>query len=328
MKKFPDISVIIPVYNAEKTIIRCVKSICKQSYQNIEIILIDDGSSDKSYEICKKLSYQDSRIHVYRQKNKGVSSARNNGINQAKGKYICFVDSDDWVDPDYVGILIKYMVPNGMSASGIYNNSNRRLNNPIRVTYLSIDEAQISVLSLKGIQGFPFGKLFDREVIEKFHIRFNEEITICEDLLFVITYLSHCKEKCCQIHQKTYHYLVTGNGATKSRFWQSHAFNRKDLSEILAIQQCYKYVKKESKAYYAIRIRFVKAAVNTARTLISYNMSDDPLYGNLLKIIRKDAFRYIRSPYSVLSSDFSVFLSAISPKLELWFWKFHERNFH
>lgn len=119
MKNFPDVSVIVPVYNAEKTIIRCVESICKQSYRNIEIILIDDGSSDKSYEICEKLSCQDSRIHVYRQKNKGVSSARNNGINQAKGNYICFVDSDDWVDPDYVEILIKYMVPDGMSVSGI-----------------------------------------------------------------------------------------------------------------------------------------------------------------------------------------------------------------
>ena len=328
MKNFPDVSVIIPVYNAEKTIIRCVESICKQSYRNIEIILIDDGSSDKSYEICEKLSYQDSRIRVYRQKNKGVSSARNNGINQAKGNYICFVDSDDWVDPDYVGILIKYMVPDGMSVSGISKNSNIHLNNPIKVTYLSIDKAQISVLSPKGIQGFPVGKLFNREVIEKFHIRFNEEITICEDVLFVITYLSYCNGKCCQIHQKTYHYLMTENGATNSRFWQVHAFNRKYLSEILAIRQCYKYIKKESRAYYAIRMRFVKAAVNTARTLISYNMSDDPLYGKLLKIIRKDAFRYIRSPYSALSSDFSVLLSAISPKLEFWFWKFREKNLH
>lgn len=95
------ISVIIPVYNVEKYLRRCVESVMLQTYKDIEILLIDDGSTDGSGQICDELAYKDRRIHVFHKENGGVSSARNLGIERACGDYICFVDSDDWIDIDY-----------------------------------------------------------------------------------------------------------------------------------------------------------------------------------------------------------------------------------
>lgn len=95
------ISVIVPVYNVEKYLRRCVESIMSQTYKEIEILLIDDGSTDDSGRSCDDLAIKDRRIHVFHKENGGVSSARNLGIERACGDYICFVDSDDWIDIDY-----------------------------------------------------------------------------------------------------------------------------------------------------------------------------------------------------------------------------------
>lgn len=107
------VSVIVPVYNREKYINRCVESILNQTYQNLEIILVDDGSADKSGKICD--SYTDSRVKVIHQRNQGVSVARNSGIDEAKGEWICFIDSDDYVSIDYIeyllGLCKKHSLP-------------------------------------------------------------------------------------------------------------------------------------------------------------------------------------------------------------------------
>ena len=111
------ITVIIPVYNVSKYLEKCVRSVCEQSYQKLEIILIDDGSTDGSDKICDKLACEDSRIVVIHQKNGGVSSARNAGLACAHGKYIGFVDGDDWIDKDMYKILYELMVENSADLS-------------------------------------------------------------------------------------------------------------------------------------------------------------------------------------------------------------------
>lgn len=102
----PLISVIIPVYNKEKTIEKCVDSVLQQNYPNFEIILVDDGSRDKSYDRCVKLSQADPRIKVLHQENRGVSAARNAGLKSAGGEFVSFVDSDDWIHPEMLGTLL------------------------------------------------------------------------------------------------------------------------------------------------------------------------------------------------------------------------------
>lgn len=100
------VSVIVPVYNVEKYIARCIESILSQTYENLELILVDDGSPDQSGSICDDYANKDSRILVIHQKNAGVSTARNVGIDRAKGKYLFFVDSDDWIEPNHVESLL------------------------------------------------------------------------------------------------------------------------------------------------------------------------------------------------------------------------------
>lgn len=106
------VSVIVPVYNVEKYLERCVKTIIAQTYDHLEIILIDDGSTDSSGNICDRIASQDERIQVIHQKNQGLSAARNTGIDNCKGNYICFIDSDDYVHPDYVRYLYRNCIEN------------------------------------------------------------------------------------------------------------------------------------------------------------------------------------------------------------------------
>ena len=106
-KKFQKISIIIPVYNLEDYISKCLKSVINQSYKNIEIIIVNDGSTDKSSEICESYSKIDSRIKVIHQYNQGPSIARNNGIDAATGAYISFIDGDDWIEPDMIETLYE-----------------------------------------------------------------------------------------------------------------------------------------------------------------------------------------------------------------------------
>lgn len=106
-----EISVIIPIFNAEKTLKRCLDSILNQTFKNFEIICVNDGSQDKSIDILKEYKEKDNRIIIIQQENKGVSSARNAGIKIAKGKYITFIDSDDWIEP-YTYMSVKQQMNN------------------------------------------------------------------------------------------------------------------------------------------------------------------------------------------------------------------------
>ena len=116
------VSVIVPVYNVEKYIKKCVESLINQEYRNFEIILINDGSVDNSGMIIDEMSLRDDRIKVIHQKNQGVSAARNVGISFSKGEYITFVDGDDWVDKDYISYFVSLMEKYGCPVAMNKNN--------------------------------------------------------------------------------------------------------------------------------------------------------------------------------------------------------------
>lgn len=111
------ISVIVPIYNVEKYLDKCINSIVLQTYKNIEILLIDDGSTDKSFYICEKWKKKDYRINVIHKSNGGLSDARNYGLNIASGEYVCFIDSDDYIEKDYIEKLYKILIKNKVRVS-------------------------------------------------------------------------------------------------------------------------------------------------------------------------------------------------------------------
>lgn len=149
MNKQQKISLIVPIYNVEKYLQQCIDSILVQTYKNLEIILVDDGSPDSSGKIADENALKDSRIRVVHKENGGVSSARNVGIEIATGEYICFADGDDWLEPNYVEYLLSLAVENDAEASvttdmftTFYEQASR--NNKVKVC--SGHEAAIDIL--------------------------------------------------------------------------------------------------------------------------------------------------------------------------------------
>lgn len=166
------ISVIVPIYNVEKYLVRCLQSIIKQTYQNLEIILVDDGSTDTSGKLCDKFAEKDSRIIVIHKKNGGLSDARNVGIDKSSGSYLVFVDSDDWIDPDMISILYNVAQKNNSdiiecSYRNIYKdhileetNCNAEIINGDYVTALE------GMLDWRYFKPVAWNKLYKRNVIK------------------------------------------------------------------------------------------------------------------------------------------------------------------
>lgn len=221
------ISVIVPVYNSEKRLHKCIDSILGQTYTNFELLLINDGSTDRSGTICDEFAKKDERVKVFHKENRGASSARNEGIDNAKGEYICFVDSDDYVSDDY---LSAFMVD--ALKQDKYTLVIQRLINEIDGVVVKqpeykhglYSEKEISELfSLNNIskRGYPVCKLYNSEIVNRFGIRFNPEIHFCEDLLFMLAYLEHIKNVYLT-NKSNYHYIsVAGSLSKKYNSYES-----------------------------------------------------------------------------------------------------------
>lgn len=195
MNSYPKISVIVPVYNAEKTLRRCVDSILHQSFTDYELLLVDDGSTDNSPEICDKYALQDTRIKVHHQQNTGVSAARNAGIEYAQGEWIMFVDSDDYIDSG--GYLVDFqqynadVVIGGVSLCG-KDHTNSEIVSPENSQFVERGEFKDSLLPFmtKTYMRAPWCKLFRRSIIDDNNLRFDTEIHYAEDYLFNLQFLA------------------------------------------------------------------------------------------------------------------------------------------
>lgn len=217
----PKISVIVPVYNTEPYLRQCIDSILNQTFTDFELLLVDDGSTDHSGEICEEYAQIDTRIRVFHTANQGVSAARNLGISKACAKWITFVDSDDWVDIDFLySFDCKNLNDAGIIYQGILLESNN--SKDIKIVQHSYTEATISPLTEKELEvyhilddGYAYGKLYNSTIIQKNGIVFDIKLTIHEDLLFLFTYLCYIKEIRLS-SSLTYHYRRQGKGANLS----------------------------------------------------------------------------------------------------------------
>lgn len=209
------ITVIIPAYNCDKYIEECLLSVCNQTYDNIEIILVDDGSVDNTSKICSHFANVDSRIKYIYQSNKGVSSARNVGLKFAKGKYITFVDSDDIISSQYIYTLYKDLIDYNCDLvitnwTHNINNLNKSYN---KKTILQTEDAFVLYFGKRLIDGNVYGKLYKKELISNLY--FDEKIAIGEDQLFVIKALCNANAI---IFDKVflYYYRISNNSAMNS----------------------------------------------------------------------------------------------------------------
>lgn len=220
MAKQELISVIVPVYNGEKVIEKCIDSLLKQTYQEMEIILVNDGSIDNTDSICSSYSRKNDCIKYFFQKNQGPGAARNRGLKEAKGEYLAFVDADDCISPYYLEILYDNIVKYDADISTcsyrkIYENekSSEMGMDKKANRILSQEEALKSLFYRKEMMGYPFLKLFRRTILEK--TEFPENIKLGEDFIFVYKIFSKCN-KIVYSPNSLYFYYQNSSSITKN----------------------------------------------------------------------------------------------------------------
>lgn len=248
------VSIVVAVYNAEKTLKKCVESLLNQTYNNIEIILVNDCSKDNSLDICTEYSKTNDNVKVIsNEKNSGVSATRNNGINNSTGEYICFVDSDDYVESNYIEVLYYYYQKcNTVPICGFVYHDEYNHAKPVKYSWsgneelVSLGEAfrLKSELYLTAL----WNKLFDRRLIVEKNIRFDTNISVGEDLRFSIEYFD--KNNISEVYvlkKPLYHYMKLSGNSLISGFVDD--FDRERESLLLIKNLANKYKENVDKEY-------------------------------------------------------------------------------
>jgi Glycosyltransferases, probably involved in cell wall biogenesis len=217
-------SIIIPVYNAENYLEQCLDGILTQIYRNIEVILVNDGSKDKSGSICDKYVEKDSRFHVVHKDNQGVSSARNTGLDMATGDYIMFVDSDDWIEKDAIEKIYKILnnypyeiLMYGIVKDGLRNSRRIFKNSSSREFFTNREIIQELPMFIKSESVNSPIKVYKKSLIKSNSIIFNTGLDIAEDCLFNIQCFLEASSLYV-IDDILYHYTIRENSSLSRKF--------------------------------------------------------------------------------------------------------------
>lgn len=241
------VSVIVPVYNSFENIENCLESICNQTYKHLEIIIIDDGSKDNSFEKCLQKAQQDNRIKIFRTENNGVSYARNYGLSKASGEYIKFIDADDTMPANAIEFMLNKMKETNvdMVVCGYIRVLpeiklwNDRLERPG-----IYDNCKYLCNTLKDPGHYYYGvvwnKLYIRKIIEKNCIRFREDVTLGEDFIFNLNYIK-CIRNVLVLKNKLYYYSCLNVGSL-SRYDKNIEICKTELNNRNKIFEVYKNV--------------------------------------------------------------------------------------
>lgn len=278
------VSIIIPVYNTEQYINKCIQSIMNQTYENIEIIVINDGSTDNSLNKILELSEMDNRIIIINSANKGVSNARNLGLEKSTGKYITFIDSDDWIEKEYVEKLVVNLEQTECDLSICYFDNEDNYYNVIEKNKYLIDNKQkmySELLKNPYLSGFLWNKVFKSEIIKNNNLKFDTDIHINEDLLFVCEYLEYCS-KIIVDETVLYHYIIRRNSALNSKF------SKKQISKIYALEKIMKFYSKYDKnGYNDLSAEYVFSTLKSKYIIKKYKIKDTEIKEKCNEIISK-----------------------------------------
>lgn len=210
------VSVIIPAYNVGDYLEECIQSLVCQTYTTYEIIIIDDGSTDNTYDVGKGFTLYNTKIKIFHQENQGVSIARNIGMQKANGKYYIFVDADDIVMPQYIESLVKCIEKADMGMIS-FTSEREKLTNNIRmnIVYNNASDMIEGLLCEEKYDGYLWNKIFKKNIIEDNRLMFKKNIAVWEDLLFVLEYLKYCN-KIAISDDKLYYYRYREGSAVNN----------------------------------------------------------------------------------------------------------------
>ncbi len=226
------VSVIIPAYNVDKFLGECVRSLLCQTYTNYEIIIIDDGSTDNTYVIGESLTFESTKVEVFRQENQGVSVARNVGMQKAKGEFYVFVDADDIVAPRYIETLVFCAQKSDMGIIG-FTSERKELATEVNLNNVYVNASDVieNILCGSNYDGYLWNKIFQKRIIENNNLKFLKNIVVWEDLLFVLQYLKNCSTIAVS-NEKLYYYRNREGSAVNNNRLDKYLSKYKVMEEI------------------------------------------------------------------------------------------------
>ena len=269
------ISVVVPCYNVEKYLEKCVQSIVCQTYTNLEIVLVDDGAKDSTPQLCDKLALTDSRIKVIHKANGGLSDARNAGIAVASGKFITFLDSDDWIEPDTIKKAYEKMLVDNLGlvvwgyVADFVDDNETVLNSRKCMVNGICEKGNADVLTKKdtlGICGYAWNKLYKTDIIKENNLLFEKGISLVEDILFNSLYFCRC-EKIAFIDYIGNHYIQRGRVTLGTKRYEN-AFELKTMG-CTARENILKHFYVDEKVIASVMGSFYYGALNAAISTVA-----------------------------------------------------------
>lgn len=322
------VSVVIAAYNAEKYIAKCLESLKKQTYTDFEVVVVVDGATDKTLDICEEFSKQDKRfITVYR-KNGGLAAARNTGLERCSAEYVAFVDSDDYVSPDYLEVLVNAIEANGcdIAACGYIledENGNKKYRTK-REEEIMDNEMFLNNMLIpinRSYGAFVWNKLYKNEIIKKYNIRFADgKRYLFEDHYFNYEYMKYAA--CgCYTSSCAYYYITRENtgiirGIAENGKAAEKWFHYADVFDLI-IGDSYKGFDEFKKQIKMMKVWHSSTAV---RVLAYYGESDVPEYKKMRKYIRENMIEYLKTPYIGAKKKIGMLLTYFTPKLAFGLW--------
>lgn len=286
----PKISIIVPVYNVEKYLSKCIDSIIEQTFMDWELLLIDDGSPDNSGKICDEYAQKDSRIRVFHKPNGGVSSARNLGLDKAEGKWVTFIDSDDYILPNFIEGLYK-PIENGENVDfvhgGCYNVKDDKIVSVNQTYEYCIGDNPGYVFN--KFRGLTFSKLFSLENVnhdaDGRPLRFDENMKIAEDMAFTMDYLMTVK-KYAFVEEKGYCYRCDNmSSATKKRGVSPYSEELHSFKHLFDTTR--KYILKNNLSIEDSKLRLQQRGEQFAEVCFSLYRNNYPMMERILHL-KKD----------------------------------------
>lgn len=287
------VTVVVPIYNMEAYLPRCMDSLLGQTYQQIEILLVDDGSTDGSASLCEEYSQKYPAVSVIHKENGGLSSARNAGIESASGDYIVFPDPDDWVEKEYIEsfmaleneykpdmVCIGHFVEFQDAIYGANPEASFRL--------MSGGEAIRALILPPAMEGFAWNKLYKMDIIRQHHLRFSDSMGTTEDMAFVYQYLKHANKVCFAPNKRMYHYCQRTGSATIAPF-SRRQMQSMNIYELMIRENSDKEFRE------AAKIRLCDLALNLLWSVKNQKQKDRSIEKQLYKRIFQLKMGYLKS---------------------------------
>ncbi|OME03476.1 glycosyltransferase family 2 protein, partial [Paenibacillus odorifer] len=311
------ISVVVPIYNVELYLYKCIESIMQQSYENIEIILVDDGSLDKSGDICDEYAKKDNRIKVIHKENAGLSSARNAGIHISKGSYICFIDSDDWINKEFINMLFLKIIEydaDVVVCGFIYEYGEKNIENNFKSSHEFLDSHE----ALKNLYNenylnmtVAWNKLYKKQLFDTIQYEvgiINEDENVIHEILYKSSKII-CINKC------LYHYRMRENSITQK------TFSVKNLDSVYVYENRLAFFeeKKEKEFVDLTLYKYFRVLLNNICNVYYSNIDKKSMHFEELKSkLNSNLHRFIKLNNMNLSTRSLLLCYRISPILGIY----------